>query len=149
MEDAFEKIKCDAYDKSIDLSENFWDYYKELKDIYDKKTISTNPRDNDPERKALNTINSLINSKNYRFQQYHIDFLKMLKEDIIDYGTLPTKTLRRIAAMNCKSENNIQKTINEIESLIREMGSNYLEIEKKRLQSFNKEIIIAIENQKL
>jgi hypothetical protein len=29
------------------------------------------------------------------------------------------------------------------------MGSNYLEIEKKRLQSFNKEIIIAIENQKL
>jgi superfamily II DNA/RNA helicase len=149
MEDAFEKIKCDAYDKSIDLSGNFWDYYKELKDIYDKKTISTNKRENDPERKALNTINSLINSKNYRFQQYHIDFLKMLKEDIIDYGTLPTKTLRRIAAMNCKSENNIQKTINEIESLIREMGSNYLEIEKKRLQSFNKEIIIAIENQKL
>ncbi|MBP8689521.1 DEAD/DEAH box helicase family protein, partial [Patescibacteria group bacterium] len=132
MEDAFEKIKCDAYDKSIDLSGNFWDYYKELKDIYDKKTISTNKRENDPERKALNTINSLINSKNYRFQQYHIDFLKMLKEDIIDYGTLPTKTLRRIAAMNCKSENNIQKTINEIESLIREMGSNYLEIEKKR-----------------
>lgn len=149
MEDAFEKIKCNAYDKSIDLSGNFWDYYKELKDIYDKKTIPTNPRDNDPERKALNTINSLINSKNYRFQQYHIDFLKMLKEDIIDYGTLPTKTLKRIAAMNCKSENNIQKTINEIESLIREMGSNYLEIEKKRLQSFNKEIIIAIENQKL
>lgn len=149
MEDAFEKIKCDAYDKSIDLSGNFWDYYKELKDIYDKKTISTNKRENDPERKALNTINSLINSKNYRFQQYHIDFLKMLKEDIIDYGTLPTKTLKRIAAMNCKSENNIQKTINEIESLIREMGSNYLEIEKKRLQSFNKEIIIAIENQKL
>lgn len=149
MEDASEKIKCDAYDKSIDLSEKFWDYYKALKDIYDKKTISTNKRENDPERKALNTINSLINSKNYRFQQYHIDFLKMLKEDIIDYGTLPTKTLKRIAAMNCKSENNIQKTINEIESLIREMGSNYLEIEKKRLQSFNKEIIIAIENQKL
>lgn len=149
MEDAFEKINCDAYEKSIDLSGNFWNYYKELKDNYDKKTISTNQRENTPERKAIITINSLINSKNYRFQQSHIDFLKMLKEDIIDYGTLPTKTLRRIAEMNCKSENDIQKTIKEIESLISEMGSDYLEIEKKRLQSFNKEIIIAIENQKL
>ena len=153
IEDAFEKIKCDANENSLKLSENFWDYYKELKDISDKKNmsdnVSKNKNENNLEQKAINAIKSLINSKNYRLQPYHIDFLKMLKEDIIDYGTLPTKTLKRIADMNTMSETGIEKTIKEIDSLIREMGSNYLEIEKKRLQSFNKEIIIAIENQKL
>jgi len=111
--------------------------------------VSKNKNENNLEQKAIYAIKSLINSKNYRLQPYHIDFLKMLKEDIIDYGTLPTKTLKRIADMNTMSEAGIEKTIKEIDSLIREMGSNYLEIEKKRLQSFNKEIIIAIENQKL
>ena len=72
----------------------------------------------------------------------------MLREDIVDYGTLPTKTLRRIADINYRSESDLEPAIREINALMKELGHNYLDIEKQRNKNLNKEIIIAIENKK-
>jgi len=69
-------------------------------------------------------------------------FLRVLREDIIDYGTLPDYTLRRIAQLK---PNDIDSTVKEIEKIKNELGENYLEKEKKKYEG-EKEIIIAINN---
>jgi len=67
----------------------------------------------------------------------------MLLEDILDYGTLPDYTLRRIANLDPK---NIASILKEIERLRKTLGDDYLYREKDRLTELTKEIIIAIEN---
>ncbi|MFN7088646.1 MAG: hypothetical protein ACK4NX_02415, partial [Candidatus Paceibacteria bacterium] len=76
----------------------------------------------------------------------HKDFIRMLLEDILDYGTLSDYTLRRIANIDIKKMDSI---LNEITRLKRELGEDYLYREKERLKTVSKEIIIAIENQKM
>ena len=75
----------------------------------------------------------------------HKDFLRILREDILDYGTLPEYTLRRIGNLET-SENKIAGAIKEISLLKQELGADYLIKEKARQKDMNKEIIIAIEN---
>ena len=76
-----------------------------------------------------------------------MDFLRTLREDIIDYGTLSDYTLRRIANMLNSDDNNRKRTIQEISSLKDELGEDYLQKEKDKQKDLSKEIIIAIENQ--
>ena len=79
----------------------------------------------------------------------YLDFLRTLREDIIDYGTLFDYTLRRIANLESRDESKQKKTVSEIISLKQELGEDYLIKEKERQKDIAKEIIIAIENQKL
>jgi len=72
-----------------------------------------------------------------------------LREDILDYGTLSDYTLRRIANLESGDEAKQKKSILEIISLKQELGEDYLQKEKNRQKDLSKEIIIAIENQKL
>jgi hypothetical protein len=76
-----------------------------------------------------------------------MDFLRTLREDIIDYGTLSDYTLRRIANLENSDDNNRKKAILEISALEKELGEDYLQREKERQKELSKEIIIAIENQ--
>ena len=76
------------------------------------------------------------------------DFLRTLREDILDYGTLPEYTLRRIGNLET-SENKIEAAIKEIKLLKQELGFDYLLKEKARQKDMAKEIIIAVENRKL
>ena len=78
-----------------------------------------------------------------------MDFLRTLREDIIDYGTLSDYTLRRIANMLNSDDNNRKRTIQEISALKDELGEDYLQKEKDKQKDLSKEIIIAIENRKL
>ncbi|MBP8689170.1 helicase [Patescibacteria group bacterium] len=148
IEDAFEKIKCSKNDINLPLSDMFWNYYEKMRTI-DNKSLEKNSdtNENKIEQKALNSLNSLINKQIVQIKPFY-DFLKMLREDIVDYGTLPTKTLRRIADINYRSESDLVPAIREINALMKELGSNYLDIEKQRNKNLNKEIIIAIENKK-
>jgi len=61
---------------------------------------------------------------------------------------LPDYTLRRLANLEGGDEKKIKRTIKEIEDLKNELGENYLEKEKQRQRHLEKEIIVAIENQK-
>jgi hypothetical protein len=69
--------------------------------------------------------------------------------DILDYGTLSDFTLRRISNLETLYKSKLNKLDKELSSLKRELGDDYLNKEINRLKKTRKEIIIAIENQKL
>ncbi|MGQ9816527.1 MAG: helicase-related protein [bacterium] len=147
FEDVLEKIACQPEEKRLELSERFWDVYEEIKNF--KGFRSSPPIEHSLEQKAINNLKTFI---------YHIQreadfqtkgFLNTLLEDITDYGTLSDYTLRRLANLECSDENKIKRAIEELKSLQEELGEDYLEKEKLRQKDLYKEIIVAIENQKL
>jgi len=145
LEEVIDSIRCSKEEKLINLSETFWDMYTIAKNV--KETKLPIP-EHSLEQKALNNIKALLNLNNQILTLYK-DFLRTLQEDIVDYGTLPDYTLRRISNLK-SSEDKIEETIKELENLINELGGkDYLFREKEKQKTLQKEIIIAIENQKL
>lgn len=133
VEEAIERIKCNKDEKGLEWNnENFWRCYnKVIKDQYRDPKMT---KDNGLEQKALNKIYFLL--RDNRFEKSK-DFLRILKEDILYYGTLPDYTLRRISEI---------KDIAEVEELKKMMGMNYLLTEKLKHSDEIKDVIIAIEN---
>ena len=90
---------------------------------------------------ALNTINAHLREK--QMAPLH-GFLKTLREDMAEYKTLPTNTLRRIADIGTKTD----KALQELSKLRTELGPDYLQQLKERIGALDEEVIIAVENQK-
>ncbi|MBO8140388.1 MAG: DEAD/DEAH box helicase family protein [Thermosipho sp. (in: Bacteria)] len=142
MEEAIENIKCQPDKLGLDWNnENFWKAYEEIINYKDIRRI---PTEKSLEFQALNVIKTLLLRKNELPEKY-VKFLRMLREDIIDYGTLADYTLRRISNINIES---IKKCLEDIESLKKDLGENYLEKEKTKIKTGDKEIIVAIFNKK-
>ena len=141
IENIYEKIKADKNDPTIPLSDRFWDEYERLMSFTD--TTKTRLTEQSLQQKAINMLKSLINKSELSSQTPYKDFLRILLEDILDYGTLPDYTLRRIANLD---PNSIASILKEIERLRKTLGDDYLYREKDRLTELTKEIIIAIEN---
>jgi len=142
-DEVINRIRCSKEEKPLELSNNFWDKYEVVKEIREERLPMP---EQSLEQKAQNNIKTLLNFKNEKLEPLR-NFLRVLREDIIDYGTLSDYTLRRIS--NLKStENELNKTIEELEKLRDELGGDdYLLKEKEKQKSLHKEIIIAIENQ--
>ncbi|MDD3735428.1 MAG: C-terminal helicase domain-containing protein, partial [Candidatus Pacebacteria bacterium] len=147
FEDVIDKVRCNYNESPVELSNNFWDLYEGIKNFKEGKSQMPLP-ENSIEQKAKNNLKTLIKLQNDKISTYK-NFLNMLLEDIVDYGTLPDYTLRRITNLESESEDKIAKSIKEIEALKKELGENYLDKEKERQKNLKKEIIVAIENQKL
>jgi hypothetical protein len=144
LEEVIDSIRCSKEEKALELSNNFWDKYEVVKEIREERLPTP---EQSLEQKALNNIKTLLNLDNENITQFK-DFLRTLHEDIIDYGTLSDYTLRRIANLK-SSENEVNRTIEELKKLRDELGGDkYLLKEKEKLKTLHKEIIIAIENQK-
>jgi superfamily II DNA/RNA helicase/HKD family nuclease len=141
IENIYERVKADKNDPAVPLSDRFWDEYERLKNFTD--TTKTRLTEQSLQQKAINMLKSLINNSELSSLTPYKDFLRMLLEDILDYGTLPDYTLRRIANLDPK---NIASILKEIERLRKTLGDDYLYREKDRLTELTKEIIIAIEN---
>ncbi len=144
LEEVIDRIRCSIDEKPLALSPDFWDVYELVKEIREER-LPTPERS--LEQKALNNIKTLINLNNPQLIPFK-DFLRTLREDIIDYGTLSDYTLRRIINLKT-SDNEISKTIEELKNLRSELGDDYLLREKITGKELYKEIIIAIENQKV
>jgi len=144
MEDIFEKVKCNKEEKSMPLSNHFWDAYERMKNP--KKESSMPNSEQSIEQKALNNLKTFI-SNPWNDLLPHLDFIRTLLEDINDYGTLADYTLRRIANMDSLNEKQKKKTADEIRIITEELGEDYLQKEKEKQLSLHKEIIIAVENQ--
>jgi superfamily II DNA or RNA helicase/HKD family nuclease len=145
LEEIIDRIRCQKDEKLIDLSENFWEKYEIVKELREERLPIPEAS---LEQKALNNIRTLLNFNNEKLSPLK-EFLRTLREDIIDYGTLSDYTLRRIIKLKT-SDNEIENTIKELEKLKDELGGeNYLLKEKERLKEISKEIIIAIENRNL
>ena len=133
IEDVLDKIKADINDKPLALSDRFWEWYEKVKKVHG--TQQGRYPERSLEAQAINVLETLKDSPDmYKY----IEFLNTLLEDIKSYGTLPDYTLRRI--VNIKEEKDIQ-------SLMEDLGQNYLQKEKGKLKDMEREIIIAIENQ--
>ncbi len=141
FEDIYDKIIAEKAEPALPLSEKFWEHYEGIKSF--RKQTKSNLKEQSLEQKAMNTLNTLLKATGYDALIPHKDFMRMLLEDIIDYGNLPDYTLRRIIKLNIKEMDN---TVQEIATLKKELGEDYLYKEKDRLKELTKEIIIAIEN---
>jgi hypothetical protein len=143
LDAVYENIKTDKEDPPIPLSNTFWDEYEHIKKY--KVKGRTNTSENSLLQKAINNLKYFLKVNNNATLTELKDFIRMLLEDIIDYGTLSDYTLRRISGLNIDTYP--EKTIRILQALKRELGSNYLYDEKQKLVDLTKEIIIAIENQ--
>ena len=128
------------------MSNEFWKYYEQVKNY--KEYQSGLVSENSLEQQALFNIKTII-ANPWQDILPHLDFIRTLREDIVDYGTLSDYTLRRIANMETVNDAGKQKTVAEVVVLKQELGEDYLQKEKGRQKDIEKEIIIAIENQKL
>jgi superfamily II DNA or RNA helicase/HKD family nuclease len=147
FEDVFDKIVCSEDEKALSLSDNFWESYENVKKFKEFHAIP--PSEQSLEQKALNNLTTLINQIHTEHIMPHKDFLRILREDILDYGTLSDFTLRRIANMESADEAKLKRTVAEVAALKKELSEDYLQKEKAKQKDLSKEIIIAIENQKL
>ena len=73
----------------------------------------------------------------------HKDFLDTLLEDLQYYGTLSDRTLRKIFQIDLGTASGVEKMRKLLDTLIAEMGRDYLDPHRK--QSAEDEIIIGIE----
>ncbi len=146
LEEIFDHIACDKSEKALTLSNIFWESYGRIRTRREQKTIPNNEQS--LEQQALNNLKSII-SKPWQEMLQQMDFIRTLREDIIDFGTLSDFTLRRIANLNFSNIDNNKKTVEEIAKLKQEIGEDYLLKEKQRQHDLSKEIIIAIENRKI
>ncbi|MCG2760358.1 MAG: hypothetical protein L6407_03995, partial [Candidatus Delongbacteria bacterium] len=76
------------------------------------------------------------------------NFLRILLEDINDYGTLSDFTLRRISNLSI-TESKMKESASEINKLRDELGDDYLKKEKSNRKKLKREIIISIENRSI
>ena len=146
LEDVFEGIFCMPDEKAIPLSEKFWDRYQDAKDYREQQTTPLS--DISLEKRAFNSISTLLKSP-WDMLMPHLAFLRTLREDISDYGTLPDYTLRRLANLEASNDKDRIRIVREIAEIRQELGDTYLVREKSRLIETRREVIIAIENRKM
>ena len=147
FEEAFQKISCGPEEKPLELSEKFWGVYENIKNFRDYRIGPVSEQS--WEQQAINNLKNFIFHKHEDEVLRVKDFLKVLLEDIADYGTLSDYTLRRVANLEGGTEEKLKKSLKEIEALKNELGADYMEKEKARQKDLTKEIIVAIENKKL
>lgn len=146
FEEILPKIECNPDTEKLDLSSLFWEHYQEAKQVKEPGYQPLSPQS--IETKAINNLKTLIR-KDYEKLKPYRNFIRMLLEDILDYGTLPDFTLRRIANLETTDISNVNQLEGGLKELQKDLGENYLKPEKIEQSQIRPEIIIAIENQKL
>ncbi len=142
LEFILDKIMCTPDTPSLPLDNDFWVHYQRIKTFKAKTELV--PSEQSIEKIALNNLNYWLRLQEPQLLPYK-PFMRTLREDILDYGTLSQYTLRRIANLN-KNGDKLTDVMDEMSKLIDELGENYLEREKKRISKTETEIIIAICN---
>ncbi|HPD57481.1 MAG TPA: helicase-related protein [Smithellaceae bacterium] len=145
FEEVFDKVRCEPEEKALPLSENFWPAYEAVKNH--KPYMPGATSEQSLEQRALNMLNHLINNVQAPELMPYKEFLRTLKKDILNYGTLSDFSLRRISNFS-RDEKRISGTVDEIWRLQKELGRDYLDKAIALQKELRKEIIIAIENQK-
>jgi len=145
FEEALPKIKCSDDEEALPLSADFWDQYQEAKKVREPGYQPLTPQS--IEQKAILNLKTLIR-KDYEKLKPYRDFIRMLLEDILDYGTLPDFTLRRIANLETMNSAKLKQLEKAIKELRNDLGENYLKRKKIEQGQIKPQIIIAIENQR-
>lgn len=146
FEQALPKITCLEDEPPQPLSPGFWDQYAQTREIKEETDGRSSPRS--IETQAINNLKTLL-KKDYQVLVPLRPFINTLLLDILDYGTLSDFTMRRLANLQTLNKSKLSALEKEISAIKRELGEDYLAKEINRLKKSRKEIIIAVENQKL
>jgi len=145
FEEVFDKVRCTPEEKALELSKKFWPAYEAVRNH--KPYMPGATSEQSLEQRALIKLNNLINNVQTPELMPYKDFLRTLREDILHYGTQSEYALRRISNLSA-AENKLNETVKEIAQLQKELGRDYLTKAVAGQKKMNKDIIIAIENQK-
>ncbi|MGQ9644663.1 MAG: helicase-related protein, partial [Ignavibacterium sp.] len=129
LEEVLDRIECKPDTPSIPIDDDFWTLYEKAKEEKVGQIIPASELS--LERKALNNIDALLRNNIGEKLTELKPFIRVLREDILDYGTLPDYTLRRIAQLKL---NNLDSVIEELTEIRNELGDDYLEKEKKKYE---------------
>lgn len=147
MEEVLERIKATPEEKSVPRSAVFWENYNNTKIIDQKSQYSSQMA---IETKSFNNLNTLLqNIENYNEEvQDFAPFMRTLLDDLTDYQTLSTYTLRRIADLptTSDSKNASKEIIESLNELKNNLGLDYLDKIKSASKSNTQEVVIAVEN---
>ena len=147
FDDFINNISCDYDEKRLNLSDNFWTNYENLKNY--KKSHKVVFNDKSLEFKALSNLNVYKKIGDFKEEKLFA-FVDTLLLDIKKYHSLSDKTLRRLGSIELtpSSSQKVLKEFREEIVLTRKLlKDDYLEILLKRVEGQSNEIIIAIENQ--
>ena len=145
FEDALPKIECTIDEEGLDLSADFWEKYLAARQVKEPREQPLSPQS--IEKKAINNLKTLL-QRDYEQLKPYREFVTTLLEDILDYGTLPDFTLRRISNLNTTNARQLNALEKDLKQLLGELGENYLKAVKADRDQLRPNIIIAIENQK-
>lgn len=147
FEEALPLIECPFGQERLAFSAEFWKNYQIAKEIkVDQSNRGLSQQS--VEVKALNNLKSLLRRDLPEFSHYR-GFLNTLLTDMQEWATLPKYTLRTIAALKYGSKKEKDASISAIQELYLRLGPDYLDKEIERFKQVQREIIIAVENQKL
>ena len=144
FQELFDFVKCSFDEKRLPLSKQFWKSYEKIKEY--KPQYKSGSSELSIEKKASNSLKSLLKQKRDELNQTHISFIDTLLKDIKRYKTLSTNTLRKLVLPDKTSKEPYAELIQNIENLRRRIGSDYLEIILNRATNIEDDIIISVEN---
>ncbi len=144
FQELFNFIKCSFNEKRLPLSKQFWKSYEKIKEY--KPQYKSGSSELAIEKKAANSLKSLLKQKRDELNQTHISFIDTLLKDIKRYKTLSTNTLRKLILPDKTNTEPYDELIQNIENLRRRIGSDYLKTILKRATNIEDDIIIAVEN---
>ncbi len=144
VDSAISLVKCAPTEPALPWNtDSFWENYEKVLEYREKRKP---PAEKSLERQALNVLNAIFQKfRTSHLIKPHWKFLLTLKEDLIEYFTLPDYTLRGIIEFKeyfAKEE----KLAKKIEELKNKLGEDYLEKEKQKLIKTEKEVILAVYN---
>jgi len=146
VDTAISLVKCSPKEEALPWNtDSFWENYEKVLDYREKSRPLS---EKSLERQSLNVLNTVIqNFRSSPLIKPHWKFLLTLKEDLIEYFTLPDYTLRSIIEFEeyLRKEEKLAK---KIEKLKNRLGEDYLEREKKKFIKTEKEVILAVYNRK-
>jgi hypothetical protein len=135
IEDVYDRLKCSFDEAPMAWNHvEFWKNYEAIASYKEFRKVVINEQS--LEQRALNRIDFLL-KENVKLNFEQRNFLQVLKRDIINFGTLPDYTLRRIG--------NISDDLKDLQIIFGVLGTDYLEREIGRNKAFEREVIIAIE----
>ncbi len=135
FEDVYDLVVCEPGTKSAQWNtENFWSTYSRILGHRNSPSFTSNEQS--LESKALISMEAVI--KNSMTPQNLKSFASTIRTDILDYGTLPSYTLRRLG--------DVEPHGTGLEQILDELGVDYLELEMSQLRNIDREVVMAFEN---
>jgi hypothetical protein len=137
-------VECPYKTTRESFSQTFWDHYSHLKEY--KPNPKGNVRPLSLQSSANNSLQSILKLTDIDLDQDTIAFIHTLITDIKQFKTLPYNTLRELT-LNEKSKNKYKELKQNILTLKKRLGNNYLDKVIQRQADLPNEVIVAIENQ--